>query len=89
MRPVIRFALAGVAVLSAPVLVSAQQPAASGQQATEKASERRICRRVEESGSLAKARRVCYTRAQWDLMAERQRANSPTMTAMSGSQSGQ
>ena len=89
MRPVTRFALAGLAVLSAPVLVSAQQPAASGQQATETKSERRICRRMDESGSLAKSRRVCLTRAQWDLMAERQRANSPTMTAMSGSQSGQ
>ena len=46
------------------------------------------CRRIQDSGSLARVRRQCYTRAQWDLLAQRQRENSPGMTAMTGSQSG-
>jgi hypothetical protein len=83
--------LAGLAVLvAAPTLLAAQQPAAQSQpQAEQPKQERLICRRIQDSGSLARVRRQCYTRAQWDRLAQDQRSNSPTMTAMTGSQSGQ
>jgi hypothetical protein len=83
--------LAGLAVLiAAPALVAAQQPAAqTPAQAEQPKQERLICRRFQDSSSMARVRRQCYTRAQWDRMAQDQRTNSPTMTAMSGSQSGQ
>lgn len=47
-----------------------------------------ICKRLQESGSLARRTRLCYTKEQWDKLAEAQRANSPGMTAASGSTSG-
>ncbi len=82
--------LAGLAVLiAAPALVAAQQPAPSGSQAEQPKQERLICRRTQDSSSIARVRRQCFTRAQWDRMAQDQRSNSPGMTAMSGSQSGQ
>lgn len=83
--------LAGLAVLiAAPTLLAAQQPAAPAQpQAEQPKQERLICRRIQDSSSLARVRRQCYTRAQWDRLAQDQRTNSPTMTAMTGSQSGQ
>lgn len=90
MRLPTRLALAGLAALvAAPALVAAQQPAAGGQPEAKAKQERRICRRIDEIGSIARSRRECRTRAEWDALAERQRANSPTMTAMTGSQSGQ
>ena len=90
MRLSVRLALAGLAAaLSAPALI-AQQPTStnSNAKAAQPESERLICRRIQDSGSLARVRRQCYTRAQWDLLAQRQRENSPGMTAMTGSQSG-
>ena len=88
MRLSARLGLAGLAAaLAAPALI-AQQPPGSDTKA-EQPKERRICRRTTESGSLAKVRRQCLTRAQWDRLAQDQRNNSPAMTAFSGSQSGQ
>lgn len=82
--------LAGLAVLiAAPAFAAAQQPAQGGSQAEQPKQERLICRRIQDSSSIARVRRQCFTRAQWDRMAQDQRTNSPTMTAMSGSQSGQ
>jgi len=37
-----------------------------------------ICRRVQESGSLARRPRRCYTRAQWDRLAEDSRGTAST-----------
>ena len=81
----------GLAIfLATAAVASAQQ---SSGQAAQNASERDpnevICRRMQESGSLARRTRRCLTRAQWDRLAEQNRANSPAMSAMSGSQSGQ
>lgn len=82
--------LAGLAVLiAAPAFAAAQQPSQTGTQAEQPKQERLICRRIQDSSSIARVRRQCFTRAQWDRMAQDQRTNSPTMTAMSGSQSGQ
>lgn len=89
MRLPTQLALTGLAALVAAPALVAQQPATSGQPEAKAKQERRICRRIEEIGSIARTRRECRTRAEWDLIAERQRANSPTMTAMTGSQSGQ
>lgn len=83
-----RLVLAGlVAAWAAPAVV-AQTATAQVPQAEQPKNERLICRRIQDSGSLARVRRQCYTRAQWDRIAQDQRTNSPSMTAMSGSQSG-
>ncbi len=78
-----------LAVFFASGALAAQQAATPTQPAAKQTEDRQICRRMQESGSLARVRRVCYTRAQWDRLAEQQRANSPSMTAFSGSASGQ
>ena len=81
----------GLAIfLATAAVASAQQ--SSGQTAqnpSDRDPNEVICRRMQESGSLARRTRRCLTRAQWDRLAEQNRANSPAMTAMSGSQSGQ
>lgn len=81
----------GLAVfLATAAIASAQQSSGrSGQNANERDPNEVICRRMRDTSSLARRTRQCLTRAQWDRLAEQQRANSPAMTAMSGSQSGQ
>ena len=37
---------------------------------------RLICRRMPETGSLAQTRRQCYTRAEWDRIAESQQSGA-------------
>lgn len=41
--------------------------------------EKIICKRVEETGSLVKVKKTCYTRMQWDRIAEAARANGQRM----------
>ena len=81
----------GLAVfLATAAIASAQQSSGQrGQNAAERDPNEVICRRMRDTSSLARRTRQCLTRAQWDLLAEQQRANSPGMTAMSGSASGQ
>jgi len=43
-------------------------------------SERLICRRMPETGSLSQTRRQCFTRAEWDRIAESQRAGAQRLT---------
>jgi len=82
-------ALVGLFVLGSAGVAAGQSGGANGQQAsTTKSGEPMICRRIQETGSLGRGRRVCHTRADWDRIAQSQRENSPAMTAMSGSQSG-
>jgi hypothetical protein len=81
-------ALVGLVVLASAGIAAGQNNGASGKQAAGKDSERLICRRIQETGSLGQGRRQCYTRAQWDRIAQTQRENSPGMTAMSGGTSG-
>lgn len=38
-----------------------------------------ICRRMPETGSLAASRRQCFTRAEWDRIAQSQRAGAERM----------
>jgi carbamoylphosphate synthase large subunit len=75
-----------VALGSAGVAIG--QSGGGGQQATTKSGDPLICRRIQETGSLGRGRRVCYTRSEWDRIATAQRENSPGMTAQSGSTSG-
>ena len=82
-------ALIGLFVLGSAGVAVGQSNGANGQQANNtKNGEPLVCRRVQETGSLGRGRRVCYTRAEWDRIAQAQRENSPGMTAMSGSTSG-
>jgi hypothetical protein len=81
-------ALVGLFILCSAGVAAGQSGGTSGQQATNKDGEPLICRRIQETGSLGRGRRQCYTRAQWDRIAAAQRENSPGMTAMSGSTSG-
>lgn len=53
-------------------MVSATAMAQMTQQNPAKANERRICRMMDRPGSLAGSRRVCLTRAEWELAATEQ-----------------
>ncbi|OYY68921.1 MAG: hypothetical protein B7Y44_07675 [Sphingomonadales bacterium 28-55-16] len=48
--------------------------------------EKILCRRVAETGSLVRKSKKCYTRAQWDRIAEAAKANATKMQSdhMSG-----
>jgi len=48
-------------------------------------SERLICRRVQETGSLVRTHRQCFTRAQWDRIAETvRRGAQATVSGLAG-----
>ena len=62
-----------VALLAAEAVIAGQstppaQPAAKAK------SERLICHEMQETGSIARVRRQCFTRAEWDRIAEAARA---------------
>lgn len=77
------------AALALPAISLAQGGTTQASQGSEKSDPNRlICRRIQESGSMARRTRQCYTRAQWDQLAEQQRSNSPGMTSMTGGTSG-
>lgn len=48
----------------------AQSSRSSGNAGAGAGTQRLICRRSEETGSLARTCRQCYTRAEWDRLAE-------------------
>ncbi|MGZ8999390.1 MAG: hypothetical protein ACXW2T_11105 [Allosphingosinicella sp.] len=81
-------ALIGLVALGSAGVAIGQSSGSSGQQANTKSGDPLICRRIQETGSLGRGRRVCYTRSEWDRIATAQRENSPGMTSMSGSTSG-
>lgn len=82
-------ALVGLFVLGSAGVAFSQSNGASGQQAgSTKNGDALICRRIQETGSLGRGRRVCHTRAEWDRLAQAQRENSPGMTAFSGGSNG-
>ena len=81
-------ALVGLFVLGSAGVAVGQNDGASGRQATSKNGDQLICRRIQETGSLGRGRRQCYTRAEWDRIAQAQRDNSPGMTAMTGGTNG-
>lgn len=82
-------ALVGLFVLGSAGVAVGQNNGTNGQQAgSTKNGDPMICRRVQETGSLGRGRRVCHTRAEWDRLAQSQRENSPGMTAFSGGSNG-
>ncbi len=89
MRIALCLTAATLGLVAVPAAVTAaQQPAPAKQpQAKADPNQRVICRRMEDTGSLARSRRVCYTKADWDRLAERSR-NDSMAGAMSGSASG-
>lgn len=83
------FSAAGLALLLASGAAYAGETATDTAPASVKPDKpKQICKRMQESGSLARRTRLCYTKEQWDKIAEAQRANSPGMTAATGSTSG-
>ena len=66
-----RFVAAGCAALLA-IPVAAREPELQKVMPNDKV----ICKRTEETGSLVKATKRCYTRAQWDRIAEAARGNA-------------
>ena len=63
----------GFVLLAVPLaLVAVSASAQMTQQKQSQANERRICRMMDRPGSLAGSRRVCLTRAEWELAATEQ-----------------
>lgn len=63
----------GFAMLVVPLaLIGVSAGAQMTQQNPSQAKERRICRMMDRPGSLAGSRRVCLTRAEWELAATEQ-----------------
>lgn len=62
-----------IAAEASTALAQGTRPSASSEQ------ERLICRRMPETGSLVRARRQCFTKAQWDQIAESQRRGASRM----------
>lgn len=66
-RDVLMFALAGLA-LAGPA-VAADTPGAA-QASNTNGDDRIICRKTAEIGSLVRKKKECYTKAEWDKVAE-------------------
>jgi hypothetical protein len=63
-----------------PVAAQAfQQVSQKASAARQQQGERLICRYVQETGSVARRRRQCFTRTEWDRIAEAARANGTRM----------
>lgn len=86
LRPLAFISLAAMCAL--PVAAAAAQQ--GDRQATANAEEERpICRRVQETGSLVRTRRQCFTRAEWDRIAEAVRRGAQnTVSGLAGGYNG-
>jgi len=71
--------LVGVIIAEGSVAMAQSGASGAGQ------ADRLICRRMPETGSIVRTRRQCFTRAQWDRIAESaQRGAGKTITELSG-----
>ena len=61
-------AVAALYVLSTPVV--AAEPGAAASAAAGSSDNRIICRKTAEVGSLVKRKKECFTKAEWDRIAE-------------------
>lgn len=68
------FAAAAVLAAAAPALAQSRTGTTSANDPN-----RLICRRMPETGSLAQTRRQCFTRAEWDRIAQSQRTGAERM----------
>jgi hypothetical protein len=75
MRGISILTLAALAAIGLPGSATAQSRG-SGAAAGSNDPNRLICRRMSETGSLAATRRQCFTRAEWDRIAESQQAGA-------------
>jgi hypothetical protein len=69
MKYVVKAAMA-VALLPSAFLMPPAVLAQSGSKASSADSEKLVCRKVAETGSLVKKTKVCLTRAQWSRSSE-------------------
>ena len=67
------------ALMATGVAVSAQQSGDTKASAPKQKNERLICRYTGETGSLARRKRQCFTRAEWDRIAEGAQAHTSRM----------
>jgi hypothetical protein len=76
MRTSVRLAVVGLASLAmipaASVFAQSSAQQVSDDEEDDGDSDRLVCRRSVDTGSLVKGRRTCLTRAQWERQAERQ-----------------
>lgn len=71
------------AVCALPVAAAAQDN--GGQAVANRDDERLICRRMPDTGSLVRTRRQCFTRAEWDRIAETARRGAQrTVSELAG-----
>ena len=71
MRQSTKLLLIATAILAEVAVAAHAQTGASSKDAN-----RLICRRVPDTGSLVSTRRQCFTRAEWDRIAESARAGA-------------
>ena len=82
LRHVALFALGAACALTAAHAV-AQEPDRRASAGND--GERLICRRIPDTGSLVRTRRQCFTRAEWDRIAESaQRGAGRTISELAG-----
>ncbi|MFC3713269.1 hypothetical protein ACFOMD_11835 [Sphingoaurantiacus capsulatus] len=72
----IRHALAAALALGAasPAIAQTKPPSPSGID-----DNRLICRKIDETGSLVRKQKHCFTKAEWDRIAESQRRGTVRM----------
>lgn len=74
-----------IAMLAAASAPATAQSRSSGTNAGANDPNRLICRRMPETGSLMATRRQCFTRAEWDRIAESARRGAErTVAELSG-----
>jgi len=87
MRASALLTVAVLGIFTAPAMSLAQGGSTAAKTSAKDDPNRLICRSTRDTGSLARRTRQCYTRAEWDRLAEQQRANSLGATAFSGGSS--
>jgi 2-keto-4-pentenoate hydratase len=75
-------------VVTSLLLAGAPETASNATTPAERPAEKKICRTQVETGSLVKGKKMCFTKKQWQQLADAQRAEVER-TASMGSQSGQ
>jgi hypothetical protein len=75
-------------VVTSLLLAGAPESATNAAPPAEKPAEKKICRTQIETGSLVKGKKICFTKKQWQDIADRNRVEVER-TASMGSASGQ
>ena len=75
-------------VVTSLLLASAPESAPNTTAPANRPEEKKICRRQVETGSLVKAKKICFTAKQWQELGDRSRTEVERTVSM-GSASGQ